>query len=84
MATKTPIRRIGNSRGVIIPAAVLSDIGAQEELLMSVVKGRIVLEAVNEPRKGWFDNALNYRVATQEELEWDNANLTDTRDWEWK
>ncbi len=71
MANKTPIRRIGNSRGVIIPAAVLSDIGAQEELLMSVEKGRIVLEAVDEPRKGWFDN-------------WDNAKLTDTKDWEWK
>jgi antitoxin MazE len=84
MPTKTPIRRIGNSRGVIIPAAVLSDIGAQEELLMSVEKGRIVLEAVNDLRKGWFDNAVNCRHATEEEREWESADLVDTKDWEWK
>ena len=84
MATKTPIRRIGNSRGVIIPAAVLNDIGAQDELLMTVEKGRVIFEAVNEPRRGWFDSALTYQLATGEELEWDNAALADTRDWEWK
>jgi antitoxin MazE len=84
MPTKTPIRPIGNSRGVIIPAAVLNEIGAKEELLMSVEKGRIVLEAAKEPRKGWFDNSVNYRRATEEELEWENAALADTKDWQWK
>jgi antitoxin MazE len=84
MANKTPIRRIGNSRGVIIPATILQSIGAGDELSMSVENGRIVLEPLRAPRKGWFDGALNHQTASQDELDWESADLVDTKDWEWK
>ena len=84
MATKTPIRRIGNSRGVIIPVAVLNDIGAKDALSMTVEKGRIVLEALKNPRQGWFEKADNYGNATPEELEWEDAALAEMKDLQWK
>ena len=82
MPQKTAIRRIGNSRGVILPASVLHEIGASEALNLSIENGRIILEATREPRKGWFDNAIGYQ-ATEEERAWESAPLSDDSEWVW-
>lgn len=82
MTIKTSIRRIGNSKGVILPATILQEIGATENLSLTVQDGRIVLEPVRELRKGWFDNAAG-ASATQEELEWEVAPLADDSEWQW-
>lgn len=83
MAIKTSIRRIGNSRGVILPASVLQEVGAIDELSLIVKGGRIVLEPVRELRKGWFDNAVG-ATATQEDSAWELAALSDDSEWEWE
>jgi len=82
MPQKTTIRRIGNSRGVILPAAVLQEIGATETLNLSIENGRVILEAPREPRKGWFNNASGYQ-ATEEERAWESAQLSDDSEWVW-
>jgi len=79
---KTSLRRIGNSRGVILPIAVLEELGEPETMNLSVENGRIILEPVKEPRKGWFENAADYQ-ATQEERAWESAPLSDDSEWVW-
>lgn len=83
MAIKTTIRRIGNSRGVILPATVLQEVGATDELALSVEAGRIVLEPTHELRRGWFDNATD-DVQSKSDLEWERAPLSDDAEWQWE
>ena len=82
MAIRTSIRKIGNSKGVILPAAVLEEVGAAESLLLSVEHGRIILEAIRKPREGWFDQASSLQ-ASPSELEWERASLSDDSEWVW-
>ena len=82
MPKKTNIRRIGNSRGILLPASVLQEIGASDALSLTVDNGRIILEPVREPRKGWFNNASGYQ-ATEEERAWESAQLSDDSEWVW-
>lgn len=83
MGIKTSIRRIGNSKGVILPAAILQEVGASDEFRLTVKAGRIVLEPVRELRKGWFDNASR-EVPTGDEKHWDEAMLSEDSEWQWE
>ena len=51
----THLRKIGNSRGVIIPAALLEACGLGEEVELRVEGKTLVIEALKTPRAGWFD-----------------------------
>jgi antitoxin MazE len=83
MAVKTPIRQIGNSKGVILPSAVLKAVGAESELEMRVDGNQIILEPVKALRQGWFDNASELKTSP-EETEWDRASLVDDSEWRWE
>ncbi len=83
MAVKTPIRQIGNSKGVILPSAVLKAVGAESELEMRVEGNQIILEPVKVLRLGWFDNATEV-TASPEQIEWDRATLVDDSEWRWE
>ncbi len=50
------LRKIGNSRGIIIPAAFLEACGLGEEVNLRVARKTHVIEAIIAPRSGWFDN----------------------------
>jgi antitoxin MazE len=52
---RTSLRKIGNSRGIIIPAALLASAEIGEEVELRQEAGRLVIEAVRAPRAGWFD-----------------------------
>ena len=55
---KTTIRKIGNSRGVVIPKPVLAQIGLEGEAEMTVEAGALVLRRPAKPvRSGWADAA---------------------------
>ncbi len=51
---RTVLRKVGNSRGVLIPAAFLAETGIQGEVEMRVERGRIVIASVKSPRARWF------------------------------
>jgi len=82
MPIKTTICRIGNSRGIILPASVLEQVGASDALNLSIENGCIILAPVQEPRQSWFDNAAGYQ-ATQEESAWESGRLSDDSEWVW-
>lgn len=76
------IRKIGRSKGIILPAEALREIGATDTLMLSVEQGRIVLEAPRELRQGWFMSAKPLK-ASRSELKWDRSALSDDSDWVW-
>jgi antitoxin MazE len=48
----TTIRRLGNSRGIIIPKPMLEEAGLDEEAEIALERGAIVLR---KPRQGWAE-----------------------------
>lgn len=50
---KVKLVRIGNSRGVRIPASVIKECGFHDELEMRVEDGAVVLEPPRGVRAGW-------------------------------
>lgn len=52
---RTSLRKVGNSRGVIIPAAMLMACELGQEVELRVIGKSLVIEAVKSPRYQWFD-----------------------------
>jgi len=78
---KSTLRKIGNSRGVLIPASFLAACNIEDEIELRLDGSRIVIEPVNRPREGWFDN---YRPDVDEDF-WEGLVETEAenRDWQW-
>ena len=79
---RTSLRKIGNSRGVIIPTALLATCDIQAEVEMRVENNRIIIEPVTPIlRQGWFEN---YNAAKDADA---LAELKETAieqdDWQW-
>jgi antitoxin MazE len=69
---RTSLRKMGRYTGVIIPEAMLKEIGmtAGDEVDLSVVNGRIVLaNPKKHPREGWAEEAAAI-AAAGEGLAW--------------
>ena len=49
--------RIGNSRGVRIPKALIAEAGLGEDIELTVRDGAVVVRAANRPRVGWAEAA---------------------------
>lgn len=77
---QTTLRKIGNSRGVIIPAALLAQAGLDDAVDLRLEGNRIIIEPVKTPREGWFNGANPVQdVDAWETLPPDD----DASEWEW-
>lgn len=54
---KARIVRVGNSRGVRLPKALLDQAGLPNDVELVAEPGRIVIEAATRPRAGWAEAA---------------------------
>ena len=78
---QTMLRKIGNSRGIIIPSSIIEQLHIENEVEMSVQDGALVLKASNIVRKGWFDN---YEPSKDVEPLSEMTDLeSEQEDWEW-
>lgn len=85
MATKTRIVRIGNSRGIRIPKALLDASNLPDEVELHAEPGRLVVQAVHHPRRGWADAAKRLRARTGDRLLDEPASTHfDREEWEWR
>lgn len=50
---KSKIISIGNSKGVIIPASFMKELGLTDALEMEVVENTLVIRPVSKVREGW-------------------------------
>jgi antitoxin MazE len=82
----TSLRPIGNSRGVLIPAAYLASCQMDGEVDMQLQDGQIILRPVKRaPRAGWFDR-VTAEATSPELLDWADLPLmqtSDDQDWVW-
>ena len=78
---RSTLRKIGNSRGVLIPASFLAACEIDGEIEMHLEGRRIVIEPVSTPRAGWFDN---FQQDGDEDV-WKEMEESDQEsdEWEW-
>ena len=85
----TSVRRIGNSRGVLIPAAFLASCQIEDQVDLQLQDGQIVIKPVKrELRVGWFDQTTpaSGAVLAQQRTEaqgWGDASIADDSEWVW-
>jgi antitoxin MazE len=83
---RAPVRKMGNSSGVIIPKPILMQIGVEagDDLDLSVDEGRIVLAPVKRhPRAGWEDASKRIAAAGDDALAWPEFGNDDDADLKW-
>ncbi len=83
---KINVVRIGNSRGIRIPKAVLEQCRLGQTVELEVKKDHLVVRPAGRPRSGWED--AFHRMARQEDdalLDRDSFTPTqwDKTEWEW-
>lgn len=72
-----PLVRIGNSKGVRLPKAVIEQAGLTDEIDLEVKDGKIILSSARQSRTGWETAAEACQQSGDDELtEWD-ATLND-------
>ena len=81
---RVKVRKIGNSKGIIIPSPFLSecDIAAEADIRL---KGKnIVIQKPKPLRAGWFDNYNTELGPTETEKLWaDLPPGEESTEWEW-
>ena len=83
---RAPIRKLGNSSGVIIPKPVLSQIGLEvgDDLDLSLDKDRIVLAPVKRtPRAGWAEAAKRLAEAGDDSPVWPEFGNAADKELKW-
>ena len=78
---KSRLVRIGNSRGVRIPKAMLEQIGLEDEIELRVEDGALVISPVAVPRAGWAEAVAKF--GPSELLDPPVATRFDEEEWEW-
>jgi antitoxin MazE len=79
---QTSLRKIGNSRGVIIPSAFIEQLHIENEIEMIVKDGALILRPSGTPRKGWFDG-YDKEKDTEEPLSELVEMESEQDEWEW-
>jgi antitoxin MazE len=76
--------KIGNSRGLRIPRAVLEQTGLTDEVEMNVEAGRLVIRAARQARQGWEEQFAAMHLAEDDSL-LDQAPPADwdEKEWNW-
>ena len=83
---RTTVRKIGNSRGVLIPAALLAACHIENEIELRIADGRLVMEPVRAPRAGWFDHFDASKETAARSSDWPDVlagDDEDDKDWVW-
>ena len=80
----TDIRRIGNSKGIIIPKTMLKEAGLEREAEIALERGAIVLRKPRRnPRQGWAEASRKIAAAGNDQLEWPEFANQDDGDLQW-
>ena len=80
----TEIRRVGNSRGIIIPKPMLKEAGLEKEAEIALERGAIVLrKPQRNPRQGWAEASRRIAEAGDDKLLWPEFGNRDDGDLQW-
>lgn len=76
--------KIGNSKGIRIPAYILKECMINDRVQLDVVDGKIIITPIQCPRKNWSEKFREMRQNGDDELLIDEAVDADLEDSEWK
>jgi len=79
------IVKMGNSRGIRIPKAMLEQTGLEDEVDLRVDGSRLIIEPAADPRAGWEEAAMEQAgdAEASKLLLPDFFEDEDLSDWEW-
>ncbi len=84
---KTKLIKIGNSRGVRIPKALIEESGLTEEVEMVLRDNEIVLRSAEKVREGWDESFADMAERGDDELldreELEEPSVWDEEEWTW-
>lgn len=80
---KTTLRKLGNSKGVLIPAAILATCGITSEVELRVEKERIIIEPCRPTREGWAEASACLSRVHEDTLIWPEFGNSEDENWEW-
>jgi antitoxin MazE len=81
---QTRLRKIGNSRGIIIPAPFLTACGINSDVELRIDGKALILESPKKPRPGWFADTGTDDPALNDAALWDAVDVAeDSGEWEW-
>lgn len=82
---KTKVRKIGNSKGIILAKSILEQCAITDEVKVSVVDSKIVIEAVQtHPRDGWEEQLIKAGSLQDDENKIEDfGNEFDAKEWTW-
>lgn len=81
---RASVVRIGNSRGLRIPKAVLEECGIRDTVELSVENGRLIVEPARSVREGWREAAAEMAQRGEDHLlDPETATEFDETEWEW-
>ena len=82
---KADLIRIGNSRGVRIPKAIIEECRLDDTVEMRVEENRLVISSHRKPREGWEEALRRATPAQQDELLLDSArdDQFEREEWKW-
>lgn len=78
--------KIGNSKGIRIPKALLDQTGIMEDVDLEVEDNRIIIRPVSSPRSGWEDAFRTMAEKGDDELLIPDEKIShswDEKDWQW-
>ena len=85
MPTKTRIVRIGNSRGIRIPKTLLDEADLPDDVELRAEPGRLVVQAIRQPRTGWAAAASRMRARGENQLlDPPTSTSFDRTEWKWR
>ena len=85
MATISRIVRIGNSRGIRVPKALLEQAQLPEQVELLAEPGRLVVRAARRARAGWAAAAAQMHERSDDRLlDAPLGNRFDAEEWEWQ
>lgn len=78
------IRQIGNSRGVVIPKAILEQVGFDDEADLVIEGGKLILsKSKKNPREGWAEDSKAISEAGEDSLVLGDFMNEGDEDWVW-
>jgi len=81
---KATLRKMGNSQGVLIPKAIIAQLGIGVNMNMTVENDTIVLRKADKPlRDGWLDASKKISAAGDDALVWPEFSNTEDAELVW-
>lgn len=85
MSTTARIVRIGNSRGIRVPKALLEQSQLSDEVELQAEPGRLIVRPARRTRAGWAEAAAQMHERGDDGLlEFGAGTRFDSEEWEWR